>query len=93
MHHKPSGHYLVAVNSQLYFHPVMDYLKYAQSFYLLKRISKFVFMHCELLSLKVKDFSIVVGGDFNSLPNQSAICLILNQEWSIPDDQTVLIKT
>ena len=56
----------------------MDYLKYAQTFYLLKQISKFVYKHCEALSLKVKDFSIVIGGDFNSLPNQSAICLILN---------------
>ena len=27
--HKHSARYLVAVNSQLYFHPVMDYLKYA----------------------------------------------------------------
>ena len=56
----------------------MDYLKYAQTFYLVKRISKAVFKHCEAFELTVKDFAIVIGGDFNSLPNQSAICLILN---------------
>ena len=76
--HTYSGRYLLAINSQLYFHPVMDYLKYAQTFYLLKLISKMVYKQCETLALAIKDISIVIGGDFNSLPNQSAICLILN---------------
>lgn len=91
--HNYSGKHLVAINSQLYFHPVMDYLKYAQTFYLLKQISKMIFKHAELLNLEIEDFSIVVGGDFNSLPHQSAVCLILNQSWKIPLDVTTLIKT
>lgn len=71
--HKQSSDIVVCSSTQLYFNPNMDYLKFAQTFYLYKRISKIVLKTAKSRSLDWRKICIILGGDFNSLPGQSAI--------------------
>jgi mRNA deadenylase 3'-5' endonuclease subunit Ccr4 len=89
--HIPSQNVIVCSSTQLYFHPSMDYLKFAQTFYLQKRISTIVFRLAKRLSLDWRQICIIIGGDFNSLPNQSAIQLITKECYNVPARETPLL--
>jgi hypothetical protein len=39
--HLPTNNYLIVVNAQLYYNQDQDYLKFAQTYYLLRKLSKF----------------------------------------------------
>lgn len=86
LHHTASDQLLVALTTQLYFHPALDYLKYAQCFYMSKQISRFILQWAVTYGREWKDFAIVIAGDFNSMPNQSAIGMIFNMEFDLPTE-------
>ncbi len=65
----------MVVSSHLYWDPKFDYVKYAQTSYLLKRLSQFKLAH----NLP-ESHPIIVCGDFNSLPDSSCLSLIYNQK-------------
>jgi hypothetical protein len=73
LRHWQSGNLIVCLSTQLYFHPSMDYLKFAQTFYLQKRIAAIVLKSAKLYAIDWRQICIVLGGDFNAMPNQSAI--------------------
>jgi endonuclease/exonuclease/phosphatase family metal-dependent hydrolase len=63
-------------SSHLYWDPKYDYVKYAQTAYLLKRLSRFKREHESTLI----DPAVIVCGDFNSDPSASSISLFYDSQ-------------
>ena len=47
----------------------MDYLKYAQCFYMFKNTSRFILRWAQTYGRSWEEFNIVIAGDLNALPN------------------------
>lgn len=62
----------MVVSSHLYWDPRYDYVKYAQTAFLLKRLGAF------LSALPEKRPAVIVCGDFNSPPDSSSLTLFHN---------------
>ena len=62
----------------------MDYLKYAQCFYMVKHLSRFIQNWAATYGRLWSDFAIVLGGDLNSLPHQSVMGMLFNMEYVFP---------
>lgn len=86
LHHIVSNQLLVVLATQLHFHPIMDYLKYAQCFYMVKHLSHFIMDWAATYGRQWKDFAIILGGDLNSLPTGSVMGMLFNMEYNVPDE-------
>lgn len=84
LHHVLSNQLLVAVSTQFYFHPAMDYLKYAQCFYMTKHVSRYIYQWAASYGRDWSDFAIVIAGDLNALPDQSVMGMIFDMEYVEP---------
>jgi len=67
-----TGKTFVVVSSHLYWDPRYDYVKYAQTAYLLKRLGAF------LATVPEKRPAVIVSGDFNSPPDSPSLTLFHN---------------
>ena len=61
-------------SSHLYWDPKYDYVKYAQTAYLLKKLASFKAKHSD------SDPAMIVCGDFNSDPSTSSISLFYDSQ-------------
>jgi len=68
----------------------MDYLKFAQTFYLIKKIAAIVLKCAKKMGINWRDIGIILGGDFNSTPNASAIQLLMKEQYTVPVRETPL---
>lgn len=64
----------------------MDYLKYAQCFYMCKLVSRYVFTWAKTYGREWADIAIILGGDLNALPDQSVMGMIFDMEYVMPDE-------
>lgn len=75
------------MNTQFYWNPDFDYVKYAQGVWLLKNLSGFLTKNgLDLDDLadssdKSANVSLVISGDFNARPSSSLIHLMHNQAY------------
>ncbi|TNV78978.1 hypothetical protein FGO68_gene13172 [Halteria grandinella] len=74
--HIETGSHLIVASSHLYWDPKYDYVKYAQTAYLLKRLALFKAKNASI----AQDPAIVVCGDFNSDPSSSSISLFYDSQ-------------
>ena len=70
----------VVASSHLYWNPKYDYVKYAQTAYLLKQLGLFV------STVEDKDPAVVVCGDFNSAPYSSSVSLFYHNQHLSKND-------
>lgn len=63
----------MVTNSHFEHNPTVDYIKYAQAFWMLKSIQDFYENH----DLNKNDVPLIVTGDLNSVPNGSSMHLIM----------------
>ena len=64
-------------NSHFDHNPNVDYVKYAQAFWLLKCIQDFYQLH----QLDQNDVPLIVTGDLNSVPNGSSMHLLMGRKY------------
>ena len=84
LHHLKSDQLVVALTTQFYFNPAMDYLKYAQCFYMFKHMSRFILRWASMYGRSWEDFSVIIAGDLNALPNQSVLGMIFATNYAVP---------
>jgi len=75
--HIQSGKRFVVTNSHFDHNPNVDYVKYAQAFWLLKCIQDFYQLH----HLDQNDVPLIVTGDLNSVPNGSSMHLLTGRKY------------
>jgi len=77
LEHAQSGQHMLVASCHLHWNPKLEYVKMGQAFYLLYLISKFA---VRLLGEKeAPECPLIIGGDFNSLPDSNVLSLILDQ--------------
>lgn len=82
--HKESQRVIVLTNSHFEWDPKKDFIKYGQSFWLLKQIQEFYAKH----SLELETVPLIVTGDFNSMPICSGLHLIMGEVFDYQRDQS-----
>ena len=81
-----SGAKIIVANSHLHWNPKFDFVKYAQAFWLQKSVADFV------ETRNLDDVPIIICGDFNSKPGDSAIYAMYNQPVCLREDQKAYEK-
>jgi len=76
LRHIESGKIIVVANSHFEPSEKVDYVKYAQAFWMLKCIQDFYTTH----QLK-EEIPLIITGDLNSVPNGSALHLLMGHQY------------
>ena len=74
--HIESGKEIIVANTHLHWNPKYDYVKYAQSFWLQLKISKFMENH------NATKAPVIICGDFNSKPYSSVTHCMNNLDYT-----------
>lgn len=78
---KANGVRFIGGSTHLHFNPNFDFVKHAQSLYLMEKAAQFLKKHG-------KDLPIFIGGDYNSSPVSSVMSLLHSEDIDPLTDNT-----